>query len=120
MLKNYLTIAIRNISRNKAFSAINILGLAIGIASCLLIILFVLDEVSYDKHFSQADRIYRVGFNGRLNQETLEFPMAGAPVGEQLKTTFPEVEAYTRIRVNGNPFVTYNGQTFKEDNFRLR
>jgi putative ABC transport system permease protein len=117
MLKNYLTIAFRNISRNKAFSAINILGLAIGIASCLLIILFVLDEVSYDKHFSRADQIYRVGFNGRLNQEMLEFPLAGAPVGEQLKTAFPEVEAYTRIRVNGNPFVTYNGQTFKETTF---
>ncbi|KAA5542850.1 ABC transporter permease [Adhaeribacter rhizoryzae] len=117
MLKNYLTIAIRNIARNKAFSAINILGLAIGIASCLLIILFVFDEVSYDKHFSRADQIYRVGFNGRLNQEVLEFPMTGAPVGEQLKTVFPEVAAYTRIRVNGSPFVTYNGQTFKEEKF---
>jgi putative ABC transport system permease protein len=117
MLKNYLIIALRSISRNKAFSAINVLGLALGIACCLLIALFVRDELSYDRHFSKADRIYRIGFAGQLNQEPLDYPMAGAPVGQQLKADFPEVEAFTRIRLDGSPFVTYDGQTFKEAGF---
>ena len=60
MLKNYLTIAYRNILNNKLFSAINILGLAIGLACCTLIVLFVADELGYDKDYPDAERIYRV------------------------------------------------------------
>ncbi len=64
MLKNYLKIAIRNLWKNKGFSFINIFGLAIGIAVCLLIMLFVIDEISYDKFNEKAGRIYRVDFKG--------------------------------------------------------
>ena len=60
MIKNYLTVAIRNIARNKTFSAINILGLAIGMACCILILLYVQDELSYDQHHENAHRIYRI------------------------------------------------------------
>ena len=60
MFKNYLTIAWRNITSNPLFSLINVAGLAIGLACCILITLFVRFETSYDQQFSNADRIYRV------------------------------------------------------------
>ena len=60
MFKNYLKIAIRSLWKNKAFSAINIIGLATGLAVCLLIVLYVVDELSYDKFNVNADRIYRI------------------------------------------------------------
>ena len=60
MLKNYLKTALRNLVRNKSFTIINTLGLAIGIACCILIILFVRDEISYDKFHEKHDRIFRV------------------------------------------------------------
>src|SRR5215469_2634938 len=66
MIKNFLVIAIRNLRRNKAFSAINIAGLAIGIATCLLILLFVGHELSYDRYNEKADRIVRVNFLAKL------------------------------------------------------
>ena len=60
MFKNYLKVALRNLWRNKAFSAINIVGLSAGLAVCLLIVLYVKDELSYDKYNAQAENIYRL------------------------------------------------------------
>ena len=60
MLKNYLKTALRNLWKNKGFSAINIFGLATGVATCLVIMLYVMDELSYDKYNVNADRIYRI------------------------------------------------------------
>lgn len=67
MFKNYFKIAFRNLWKNKSFSAINIFGLAIGLAVCLLITLFVIDELSYDKYNVNADRIYRVSADFKIN-----------------------------------------------------
>ena len=69
MIKNYLIVAIRNIARNKTFSAINILGLAIGMACCILILLYVQDELSYDQHHEHAHRIYRVAHDADVTAE---------------------------------------------------
>ena len=77
MLKNYLKIAFRNLWKNKGFSFINIFGLAIGIAVCLLIMLFVINEVSYDKFNKKADRIYRV--DGDVKFGGTHFILAVAP-----------------------------------------
>ena len=60
MLKNYLIIALRNLLKNKVFSAINILGLSAGIACCSILALYIQDELSYDRHFENSDRIFRV------------------------------------------------------------
>ena len=60
MIKNYIKIAFRNLARNKAFSFINIFGLAVGLATCLLIMLYIFDESSYDKHHKDGDRIFRI------------------------------------------------------------
>ncbi len=103
MFGNYLTIAFRAISRNKVHSAINILGLSLGIASCILIVLFVFDEWTFDRFHSKADRIYRVfarenwGENQEFFYTTTPFPM-----GPTLKENIPEVEDYTRVVVFGS------------------
>ncbi|MGH2646811.1 MAG: hypothetical protein ACRDE8_04555, partial [Ginsengibacter sp.] len=60
MFKNYFKTALRNLSKNKFYSSINIIGLAVGLATCLLIFLYVTDELNYDKYNANADRIYRV------------------------------------------------------------
>ncbi len=118
MFKSYLTITLRNLARNKAFSAINIIGLSVGIAACLLIGLYVQHEVSYDQHFSKADQIYRVGFLGEVNQNPINKTLAGAPVGTQLKADFPEIEEVTRLYTfGGRPYVSYGAKTFKEEKF---
>ncbi|MFX0052972.1 MAG: ABC transporter permease [Candidatus Hermodarchaeota archaeon] len=94
MLKNYLITALRNIRRNKGYSFINIFGLAVGIASCLLILLWVQDELSYDKFHDKADRLYRVArvIGDSKNERT---PAILAPT---LKDEFPEVSEVCRYR----------------------
>lgn len=72
MLKSYLTIAMRNLLGHKAYAVINILGLAIGMACCVLIILFVQDELSYDRFNVNKDRIYRIQYGWR-NPQTGEY-----------------------------------------------
>lgn len=93
MLKNYLTIAIRNLMKHKLYSAINIFGLALGMASCILMILFVRDELSYDRHYERAEDIYRVqvSFNRPNGQKT---PLAQSVIQpiQILEREVPEVE----------------------------
>ncbi|MEJ2506587.1 MAG: ABC transporter permease [Ignavibacteriaceae bacterium] len=84
MLKNYFKIAFRNLIRFKAYSLINIFGLAIGIAACILILLFVRDELSYDKFNKNADRIYRVHSKGKLLGSDLNMAVSPAPLGETM------------------------------------
>ena len=66
MFKNYLTVAIRNLSRHKAYTSINVIGLAIGLACSTLILLYLQHEFSYDRHHNKADRIYKVFMSERL------------------------------------------------------
>ncbi len=93
MLKNYFKIAFRNLSRSKVFSFINIFGLAVGIATCLLIMLYILDETSYDKHYKNADRVYRI--SSSVKTET--WAAQPAPLAKALKNDFPEAEVVTRL-----------------------
>jgi len=66
MIKNYLKIALRNLRKHKGYTFINITGLAVGLACCLLIVLFVRDELSYDRYHDNADRIYRITLDALL------------------------------------------------------
>jgi putative ABC transport system permease protein len=93
MFRNYLKIAVRNLWRNKAFSAINIFGLAIGLTTCMLIMLYVADEISYDKHHKDGDRIYRIASEVKGEK----WVAAPAPMAAGLKREFPEVEQVTRL-----------------------
>lgn len=115
MLRNYLKIAWRNLRRNKAFSAINIIGLAIGMATCLLISLFVIDELSYDRFNEKADRIVRVIFRGTMNGGQINEANVMPPVAQTLKTDYPEVEETIRIREVGSPSIMVGDKTFRDD-----
>ena len=115
MIKNYLKIAFRNLWRNKGFSVINIFGLAIGIATCLIIMLFVNNELSYDRFNKKANDIVRVSFRGNVQGQKMNEATVMAPVAQTLKTDFPEVKEATRIRDYGTPKLMYADKSFRED-----
>ena len=91
MVANYLKVAIRNLMRNKTFSAINILGLAIGMACCMLILLYVQDELSYDRHHENADRIFRLAHEVRIEGKTRWIAITQYPIGPALVQDYPFV-----------------------------
>jgi putative ABC transport system permease protein len=115
MIKNYIKIAIRSLSKNKGFTAINVLGLALGLASCLLIMFYVFDELSYDKYNTKADRIYRVNEDIRFGGNSNSYAVAPAPLASALKNDFPEVEQVVRFRTRGNFQVKKGNQNIQED-----
>ena len=117
MLKNYIKIAFRNLLKNKAFTAINIFGLVIGIATCLIIMLFVQDELSFDRFNEKADQIVRVVFRGKMNGEFIKEASTMAPTAQTLKNDYPEVLAATRIRSYGSPKVMVNTKVFAGASF---
>jgi putative ABC transport system permease protein len=85
MFKSYLKTTLRNLFRNKTYSFINIIGLAIGTLSCLYILLYVEDQYSYDKHHKESKNIYRVTSTVRLTGDKVNGPAASPPVGPALK-----------------------------------
>lgn len=117
MFKNYLKVAVRSLFKNKFYSLLNISGLAIGVAACLMITLFVLDEVSYDKYYKKADRIYRMKANGAMNGNAFDIAVVGPSVGETMLADLPQVENYGRFRQNGSPFIKHGDNVFKEEKF---
>ncbi|MDJ1493944.1 ABC transporter permease [Cytophagaceae bacterium DM2B3-1] len=115
MLRNYFKIAMRNLWRNKGFSATNIFGLSIGIATCLLIMLYVLDEISYDRFYSNADRIYRLNSDIKFGGNQMRLAVMPAPTGAALVRDYPLVEAAARIRQTGSILVKKGNENIKED-----
>src|SRR6202012_1401756 len=102
MIKNYLLIAFRNLKKNKAFSFINIIGLAIGMAAGLLIIQYVVFELSYDNFHTKKEQVYRVT-QDRYNNGKLSTRWAGGAfaVGTAFKANFPEVQDFVKVVGNG-------------------
>ena len=97
MLKNYFKVAFRNIKRQRLYAAINILGLAIGMAGCLLIFLWVQDELSYDRYHSKADQIFRVEREMHFRELHGQVPITAGTYGEALVMDYPEIEDFCRI-----------------------
>jgi putative ABC transport system permease protein len=117
MLYNFILIAFRNIQRNKTFSAINIFGLATGMATCLIIMLYVQHQLSYDRFHEKADRIVRVIFKGSVQGEKMNEAHVMPPVAQTLLADYPEVQQATRLRQYGTPRITSGDKSFKEDAF---
>jgi putative ABC transport system permease protein len=113
MLSNYLKIAWRNITGNPLFSAINIVGLAIGLACCIIITTFVRYELSYDKHWDNADRIYRVTRDFYSNN--LQLAAVAPPIAPLLKEDFPEIEDITRFLSAGTVTINYREQNYRQE-----
>src|SRR5690349_12151303 len=101
MFRNYFKTAWRNLLKNKIFSVINILGLAVGMAACFLIFLYVSFETSYDNFNKKADRIYRIVSDVKTPSETIGDGTTIAPLAPNLKKDFPEVEDAVRFSVDG-------------------
>ena len=114
MIKNYFKIALRNLRSNKAFTFINIFGLAIGLTCFMFIAVFVYNELSYDKYPADAKNIYCVLLSTTGNGDVAVYPMVDNAVGEGIKNAFPEVKASTRI-TPASDFIKYNDKQFKED-----
>ena len=117
MIKNYLKIARRNLLRNKTFSMINIAGLAIGLGSFILIVLFVSDELSFDKYNVKADRIYRVDADIRFGGSDLKLAVNSDMMGPTLKKDYPQVELFVRFyNSNGSKLVKKGKEFINEGN----
>ncbi len=110
MLKNYFTIAFRNIRKYKTYSAINILGLAAGIACSILILMWVFNEYDYDRFHSKGDRIYRVVQNVKF-ENVVQWGIVQGPLGPALKEATPEIEDYTRFRTT-NWAIKYKDKSY--------
>jgi len=116
MLKNYLKIAFRNLSKYKFISFINLFGLTVGLTCCLLILTYILHETSYDRYNSKADRIWRVtrSFNNKEGVVSLHLGAVAPPFGPLLKNDFPDIEQVTRILPAGNTTFHYEDKIFNE------
>lgn len=114
MLSNYFKTITRSLWRNKVFSGINIAGLAIGMASCLIILLYLQRELTYDRFNEQADRMVRVLFRGTVQGEKMNEASVMPPVAQTLKDDYPEVEDATRLRDVGTPVVVCAEQPFRD------
>jgi putative ABC transport system permease protein len=116
MFKNYFKVALRNILKHKFFSAINIFGMTVGIASCLFIILYIADEFSYDRMHVKADRIYQVGLHGKIAGQDIKTASTCPPMAGALANEFPEVESSLRLSPSfGKPAVKYADKSFTEE-----
>jgi len=113
MLKNYLKIAFRSLKKHKGYSFINISGLAIGMAVCMLIFMWILNELSYDKYHEKADRICRLTIDIEVGT-TLHTPVSLTAAGPALIEDFPEVITAARVDRPGRVSVKYEEKIFQE------
>jgi putative ABC transport system permease protein len=102
MFRNYLKTVFRNLAKNKLYAAINIFGLTVGLAACLLIGTYILHELSYDKFNTRANRIVRTTMEYRMAGTISTTAVTGTKVGPQFKRLFPAIEEYTRTFISHN------------------
>ncbi|MCB0551067.1 MAG: ABC transporter permease [Phaeodactylibacter sp.] len=115
MWRNYLNTAIRNLWKQKYYTLINVLGLALGLACFLFILAYIKDELSYDQYHDKAGRIYRVDFEGTVFGQEFELSEVGDPFGPTVLAEFPEVEQQVRLRDRGTFLVRRQDNSFRED-----
>ena len=118
MLKNYLKIALRNIRKHPGYSVINIAGLAIGLACCLFILIWVLDELSYDKFHENAPYLYRVEENQYYSGRVYHVTVTPYPLAPALKADFPEIIEATQYVGVGGQLIRYGEKAFFETGIR--
>lgn len=117
MIKHYIISAYRQILRRPAFSVINIFGLSIGLSACLLILMYVFDELSYDRFHSKADRMYRISVHGVFGSNEFNSTYTPAPLAAAMLHEFPEVENVTRLMLRSQHAIQVGDKSFIEDGF---
>ena len=115
MIKNYLKTAFRGLMKNKGFTFINVFGLALGLATCLLIVFYVFDELSFDSYNTKADRIFRINNNIKFGGNENSYAVSPAPTAAAMKADFAEIEQVARFRNNGGNQVKKGTQDIQED-----
>ncbi len=119
MFRNYITTAVRILMRQKAYSTLNIFGLTLGISCSLLIILYISDELSYDRFHPDGDRIYRSIFFGRLQGNDFIYSQTGTPMAEALQREIPQVESTLRVMKRNTFPVRFDDKSFTEKRFLM-
>jgi len=119
MIKNFIVTAWRSLQRNKIFSFINVFGLAVGLACCMLISAYLYQELTYDTYAENSKQIYRVELHANGNNTAADFPSVDVAVGQGIKNAFPSVLATTRLTGRGPVFVKYQEKVFKEEKVAL-
>ncbi len=119
MFKNYFKTAFRNLLKHKMHAFINILGLVIGIACCLIILLFVQDELSYDRFHAGADDMYRIVSKAEVGGRTVNLPTSPAPMARAMKNDFPEVISAVTVADMRKSLMVYNDRQFYENGIIL-
>jgi putative ABC transport system permease protein len=117
MLKNLIKTAIRHILKHPGYSILNILGLTLGIASALFLIIYVSDEVSYDRYHEKADRIYRVSSKITEPDDQFTWIIAQIPFGPQVVKDYPEVQSFVRFIPFNRALFKYEDKEFNEEQF---
>jgi len=112
MIKNYIKLAWRNLIKNKGFTAINIIGLSLGIGCFIVIAMYVTDELSYDQYHENADRIYRINSDIQFGGTDLSMAVSSDPMGETLKNDYPEVEECVRLYASGGSKLIKKGSEY--------
>jgi len=116
MFNNYMKIALRNLTKFKSYSFINIFGLAVGLTSCLLIMLYVKQELSYDEFHEQADRIYRIGVENTYSDRVTYYSQTPVPMAPAFRIDFPEIDKLTRLYFAGPALLEANDKRIFESN----
>ncbi len=115
MWLSYIKVAFRSLIKQRLYAFINIVGLAIGVTTCILILMFVDYERSFDRFHGSADNIYRLNLEGKLGDNEFRMTNSAAPAGPTMLEEYPEVVNYTRIRNTGFPVLRYEDKVFSEE-----
>lgn len=112
MIRSYIQVALRNLIRNRGYASINIVGLAIGLATSIFIMLYVINELTYDRFHEKSDRIYKAWISGMMPTGELRDAVTAGPMAGALIADYPEVEQVVRLRQYGNYLVRRGGREF--------
>jgi putative ABC transport system permease protein len=117
MIGNYIKLAIRHLARNKFYALINILGLSVGFVCAIFILLYVDDELTYDKHHEKHEHIYRLDSVYRIESGTVKTAVCSVPLGVTMKDEYPQISEVVRFLPVGREFFKYNEKDFLEEDF---
>ena len=115
LFRNYLLSLVRNAIRDKFFTLLNLLGLAVGITASILIFIYIQDQLTYDKHNENLDRIYRLEADFTINEKQDLMARVQFPMAPTLKDEYPEVEEYVRLIIQPDQYFERGEDTFKDD-----
>ena len=117
MVRNFLTVALRNLRRERGYTLLNVLGLTVGITSALFILLYVTDELSFDRYHAHAGRIYRISTHFTEQDDAFTWPSAQVVLTDELQEKYPDAEHVVRLIGAGRELFTYEQQAFYEEEF---